>query len=83
MFYIKNETTAGWQDTKIKFSLKINSPYCPIIKMIDTRCSRIKCKSGLSVGREGWEEGRGSITRIWKPNPNPHGWVAKRATFLK
>jgi hypothetical protein len=26
-FLHQNETTAGWQDTKIKFSLKINSPY--------------------------------------------------------
>jgi hypothetical protein len=27
-FLHQNETTAGWQDPKIKFSLKINSPYC-------------------------------------------------------
>jgi hypothetical protein len=27
-FLHQNETTAGLQDTKIKFSLKINSPYC-------------------------------------------------------
>jgi hypothetical protein len=26
-FLHQNETTAGWQDPKIKFSLKINSPY--------------------------------------------------------
>jgi hypothetical protein len=29
-FFHQNETTAGWQDPKIKFSLKINSPYCPV-----------------------------------------------------
>jgi hypothetical protein len=27
-FLHQNETTSGWQDPKIKFSLKINSPYC-------------------------------------------------------
>jgi hypothetical protein len=27
-FLHQNETTAGWQDPKIKFSSKINSPYC-------------------------------------------------------
>jgi hypothetical protein len=30
-FLHQNETTAGWQDPKIKFSLKINSPYCAVV----------------------------------------------------
>jgi hypothetical protein len=29
-FLQQNETTAGWQDPKIKFSLKINSPYSTV-----------------------------------------------------
>jgi hypothetical protein len=34
IFLHQNETTAGWQDPKIKFSLKINSPYCTLSRYI-------------------------------------------------
>jgi hypothetical protein len=33
-FLHQNETTAGWQDPKIKFSFKINSPYCTEVNQV-------------------------------------------------
>jgi hypothetical protein len=39
-FLHQNETTAGWQDPKIKFSLKINSPYLSIIDLAGCQIRR-------------------------------------------
>jgi hypothetical protein len=33
-FLHQNASTAGWQDPKIKFSLKINSPYCILYRRV-------------------------------------------------
>jgi hypothetical protein len=37
----QNETTAEWQDPKIKFSLKIKSPYCTVHTVITRFCHNL------------------------------------------